>query len=212
MHIHVSDRDAAEERFAWVDELEHDYIVPTVALIEGIDEDEVIRRLGGDPSASRTLTVQQAVELVGDDHREKGMIGVGTLNNIVHTIEGIGYVGAIPAVVRDLSRGGRCFSMLIDINGGDSIHYAVDGELVVSEEHGGPINPLHPNDPRWDPTWCHGLIDMEDPGDIWGTRIFALAERVMGTAVLRSWFTDPLRIVEVPTGSSYGTTDAWSLS
>ena len=98
--------------------------------------------------------------------------------------------------------------MLIDINGDDSIHYAVDGELVVSEEHWGPINPLHPSDPRWDPTWCHGLIDMEDPSDIWGTRIFARAERVMGTSVLPSWFTDPLRIAEVPAGSSYGTTDA----
>lgn len=47
--------EAAEERFAWIDELEEDYILPTVALVAGVGRDEVIRRLHGDPEASRLL-------------------------------------------------------------------------------------------------------------------------------------------------------------
>ena len=105
------------------------------------------------------------------------------------------------------------FSVSIDVNGGDMVHYAVDGDLVVSEEHAGPIHPLRENDPRWDPEWCRGLIDAEDDEmGIWGMKIFALMERVMGGTDHPSWFTDPLRTVEVPPAAGYSANaGAWEI-
>ena len=42
-------------------------------------------------------------------------------------------------------------------------------------------------------------------------KIFALMERVMGSAVQPHWFTDPLRTVEVPAASGYAGTSAWDV-
>jgi hypothetical protein len=89
--------------------------------------------------------------------------------------------------------------------------YAVDGDLVAFEEYWGPINPLREGDPRWDPEWCRGLIDVEDPTEIWGVKIFALMERVMGDTVQPHWFADPLRTVEVPAASGYANTSVWDV-
>ncbi|MEZ0096066.1 DUF6461 domain-containing protein [Streptacidiphilus sp. EB129] len=199
----------AEARFAWVDELEEDYILPTVSLVEGVAEDEVIRRLGGLPASARPMTVLQALDRA-DESRGTGLIGVGTLGDLVFTVEG-SYTTAVPGILRDLSRGGRAFSVSIDVNGGDRLGYAVDGDLVVFEEHWGPINALREGDPRWDPGWCRSLIDVEDETEIWGVKIFALMERVMGGAVQPHWFTDPLRTVEVPAASRYANTSAWEV-
>lgn len=192
-------------RFSWISELEEDYIVPTISLIEGVDRGEVIRRLGGDPAVTRSLTVLEAVELDADDSE---FVGVGRMGNITYTIESIGYVAAVPGVVRDLSRGGRCFSVRFDVNGADSVHYAVDGDLVVYEEHYGVVNSLRPDDPRWEASWCDGLFDAEGR---WGSNILTLAERVMGVPVQRSWFSQPLMTVELPSASRYVDTSHWDV-
>ncbi|MFE7243643.1 DUF6461 domain-containing protein [Streptomyces sp. NPDC057580] len=203
--------EAAEERFAWIDELEEDYILPTVALVAGVGRDEVIRRLHGDPEAGRLLTARQAADETVRADRDEDLVGVGTVGDLVFVLEASGYTTAIPGVLRDLSRGGRCFSVQIDINGGDSVHYAVDGELVVFEEHWGQVNPLRAGDPRWDAEWCRGLIDVDDETEIWGVKIFALMERVMGTTVHPSWFTEPLDTFAIPPASSYADTPAWDV-
>ena len=198
----------AEVRFAWVDELDED-ILPTVALVGGVCADEVIRRLGGLPASDRLMTVRQAVEFA-EGNRSTGLVGVGSLGDLVFIVED-GYTTAVPGVLRDLSKGGRAFSVSADVNGGDTMGYAVDGDLVVFGEHWGPVRPLRENDPRWDPEWCRGLIDIEDESEIWGVKIFALMERVMGSAVQPQWFTDPLRTVEVPAASGYAGTSAWDV-
>ncbi|MBA4861339.1 hypothetical protein H1V43_08040 [Streptomyces sp. PSKA54] len=192
-------------RFSWIAELEEDYIVPTISLIEGADREEVIRRLGGDPAVTRSLTALEAVELDVDDSE---FVGVGRTGNITYTMESIGYVAAVPGVVRDLSRGGRCFSVRFDVNGADSVHYAVDGDLVVYEEHDGVVNSLRSDDPRWDTSWCDGLLDAEGR---WGSNILALAERVMGVSVQRSWFKESLMTAELPSASRYAGTSHWDI-
>jgi hypothetical protein len=192
------------EKFSWISELEEEYIVPTISLIEGVESDDVIRRLGGDPAATRSLTAAEALELADDSE----FVGVGQVGNIAYTIESIGYVAAVPGVVRDLSRGGRCFSVRFDVNGADSVHYAVDGDLVVYEEHDGPVNSLRADDPRWRTSWCDGLLDAEGR---WGANILALAEKVMGVPIQQSWFIEPLRTVELPPVSRYVDTPYWDI-
>lgn len=189
---------------SWISELEEDYIVPTISLIEGVDRGEVIRRLGGDPAVTRNLTAPEAAELADDSE----FVGVGQTGNFCYTIESVGYVAAVPGVVRDLSRGGRCFSVRFDVNGADSVHYAVDGDLVVYEEHDGTVHSLRADDPRWRTSWCDGLLDAEGR---WGANILALAERVMGVAVRRSWFSEPLTTVELPSAARYGGTSYWDI-
>ncbi|MFB7651476.1 MULTISPECIES: DUF6461 domain-containing protein [unclassified Streptomyces] len=190
--------------FSWIFELEEDYIVPTISLIEAVDRDDVIRRLGGDSAATRSLTALEALELADDSE----FVGVGQTGSIAYTIESIGYVAAVPGVVRDLSRGGRCFSVRFDVNGADSVHYAVDGDLVVYEEYDGPVNALRADDPRWRVSWCDGLLDAEGR---WGAKILALAERVMGIPVRRSWFSEPLMTVALPSASRYVGTSYWDI-
>ena len=201
----------AEARFAWVDELvdelEEDYIMPTVALVEGVGEDEVIRRLGGIPDSSRPMTVLEALEF---DEETRDLVGVGSMGGLVFIVEN-SFTTLVPGILRELSKGGRAFSVSIDANGGDSMGYAVGGDLVVFEEHWGPIHPLRGDDPRWDPQWCRGLINVEDETEIWGVKIFALVERVMGGTVQPHWFTHPLRTVEVPAASGYANTSAWNV-
>ncbi|MGW6394527.1 DUF6461 domain-containing protein [Streptomyces sp. NPDC055103] len=187
--------------FSWVAELEDDDVVPTVCLVEGIDPDEVIRRMGGDPAAARNMTVRETVDLAAAGERE--FVGVGRTAGSSCTAESIGHVTAVPGVVRDLSRGGRAFSVRFDVNGADSVHYAVDGELVVYAEPDGAVDALHPGDPRWDTAWNEGLHDEEGR---WGPNILALAERVMGAPVPPSLFTEALRTVELPSAARYAGT------
>ncbi len=84
--------------FSWIFELEEDDIVPTISLIEAVDRDDAIRRLGGDLAATRSPTALAAVELTDDSE----FVSVGQTGNIAYTIESIGYVAAVPGIVRDL--------------------------------------------------------------------------------------------------------------
>ncbi|NBM16207.1 DUF6461 domain-containing protein [Streptomyces sp. GC420] len=192
--------------FSWVAELEQDYIVPTVCLIEGVDPDEVIRRLGADPATARSMTVRETVDLAASGERE--FVGVGRTAGISCTVESIGYVTAVPGVLRDLSRGGRAFSVRFDVNGADSVHYAVDGDLVVYAEPYGAVESLRPGDPRWDVAWSEGLFNEEGQ---WGPNILALAESVMGAPVPPSLFTEPLATVELPSAARYAGTFHWDI-
>jgi hypothetical protein len=203
--------EAAERRFAWIDELEEDYILPTIAVVAGVGRDDVIRRLQGDHSSPRSLTARQAADEAVHRDRDEDLVGVGTVGDLVFVVEASGYTTAIPGIVRDLSHGGRCFSVSIDINGGDRVSYAVDGSLVVFEEHWGPIHPLREDDARWDPEWCRDLIDLEDESEIWGVKIFALMDRVMGGSADPSWFSQPLDTFAIPCAASYMNTPAWDV-
>lgn len=206
----VEEMATSEQRFAWIDDLEEDYILPTVTVVEGVGRAEVVRRLGGDPRAGRWMTARQMVDEALRE-RSADLVGVVTVGGLVCMVEVASSVGAVPEVVSALSRGGRCFGVWVDINGGDTVHYAVDGELVVFEEHSGPIRPLQAGDPRWDPRLCRGLIDVEDETAIWGVKIFALMERVMGVTVQPIWFTEPLETFAVPPASGQAGTAAWDV-
>ncbi|MEV7595855.1 DUF6461 domain-containing protein [Kitasatospora sp. NPDC089797] len=192
-----------DDRFDWADE--EDGFYPLLTLVEGIAEDEVIRRFGGDAKSTRLLTSEEIQDLQRDH------VSVGTVDGVVFALEVAGWTGAVPGVLRGLSRGGRCFGLQCDVNGGDTVHYAVDGDLVVYEEPYGPVKPLREGDRRWNPSWCGVLIDVTDPTELWGPKLFLLAERVMGVVIERSWFTMPLRAAELPDPMAFTDTPAWDI-
>lgn len=203
--------DVQENRFAWVDE--EDGFYPVLTFVEGATEDEVIQCLGGDLRAVRLLTADEIYDLQPSHglHRHRPFVSVGTAGSVVFALELVGSTGAVPGVLRDLSRGGRCFGLLLDINGGDRVQYAVDGHLVVYQEPRGAITPLREGDSRWNQAWCEGLIDVADPTQSWGLDLFLLAERVMGIVIERSWFTQPLRTVELPDAIGSSNTPHWDI-
>ncbi|MFF3305648.1 DUF6228 family protein [Streptomyces sp. NPDC002908] len=47
---------------------------------------------------------------------------------------------------------------------------------LVYEEPYGPVTPLREGDARWDPFWCAGLIDVTDPTEFWGLKLFLLGD------------------------------------
>ena len=193
----MHDADTGTTRFAWVDEEEGFY--PVLNLVRGCDEDEVLRRFGADPSAARMLTLDDIYALQPESYREhRYFVAVGTVGQVVFTLEVVGYTGEIPETMRRLSVGGRCFGVSIVVSGGDNVRYAVDGELVVYEEPWGPIKPLRTADPRWNPNWGQGLLPTDDPDETWGLEKLALAERVMQTRIEEEWIRGPLRTVELP--------------
>ncbi|MFJ8443394.1 hypothetical protein [Kitasatospora griseola] len=170
----------------------------------------MIRRFGGDPESTRLLVADEIHDLQPSSGCH-GYVGVGTVGDVVFAVEFVGSTGAVPGVLRDLSRGGRCFGLKFGISGGDWVHYAVDGDLVVYEEPWGPVNPLQKGDARWDATWCADLIDVTDPTESWGLKLFLLAEHVMNVTVERSWFVQPLRTAELPDLAAVRNTSAWDI-
>ncbi len=197
------------DRLSWFDELDP----LCFTLVEGIDEDEALRRLGGNPAEATMQTRAQYWDHVTDYRDVRYFVGVGTgPDGLVFAIEENGYTGHVPGVLRDLSRGGgRAFCVYTHVNAADGASSAVDGELIVFEEPWGPLTPLTPGDQRWDDTWCAGLTD--EPNDVWlrDARLLVAVERIMGTRVEAEWFDAPLRTVELPDPMKYASTDAWNV-
>ncbi|MFE7571049.1 hypothetical protein ACFU76_29495 [Streptomyces sp. NPDC057539] len=82
----------------------------------------------------------------------------------------------------------------------------------VAEDRGRPLRSEAGKEPFLaGGEWCQGLIDVNDETEIWGVKIFALMERVMGTTVHPSWFTEPLDTFTVPPASGYADTPAWDV-
>ena len=184
-------------RHAWFDALEP----LCFTLLEGVDEDEAIRRFGGDPAATELHGPELYADLLADrDYATEplSLLQIGTAETgHVFAIEINGWTGihAQHTLSRD---GARAFTVYTHVNGADRTGYAVDGRPVVDEEPWGPLTPLSDPDPAWDPAWCAGLSDVEHEQWLRGGRQLVLAERVMGTRIDPRWFEIPLRSLELP--------------
>ena len=188
------------QRLAWVERLDP----MCLTLIEGIDEDEVIRRFRGDPAETFALAVPGYWDLQPQDFQPlQFIVGVGTVGGVVFAVEENGYTGNLPVVLRSLSARGRCFCVYTHVNAADNIAYAVGGELVVDEEPWGEPVPLRTGDTRWDPAWVRGLTDVEREVWLRGARLFLAAERAMDVRIERAWFTEPIRSARIPDPDIY---------
>lgn len=168
-------------------------------LVQGLDEAEVLRRLGGERSRPGTLTVAQATELsYSFQAGYPQLVLATTAGGWAVAVEDNGWEGARPEVLRALTRGTRAVSVYRNVNALGHFSHAVDGELLVQFE------PLFP-ERRWgarpdlllpqmravglDPDWDeppYGEVDAA-----------ALAERVTGVHLDPGLLARPMLAAEI---------------
>jgi hypothetical protein len=172
-----------------------------LSLVRGLDEAELLRRLGGERSQPGTLTLAEAGELAGSFHAGYPQIILAAkADGWSVAVENNGWEGSRPEVLRALSQGTQAASVYQNVNALRSFNYAVDGEVLVTFE------PLFPEQ-RWgsqpdlllpqmravglDPDW------REPPyGDV-DTAALALAERVTGVHLDPTLLDGPLVGAEI---------------
>lgn len=102
--------------------------------------------------------------------------------------------------------------MSFSVEGTNSFHYAVEGDLVVYEEDVvDAVEPLRTNDPRWDPSWCDAMADIDSSGRARGVHLLVLTEQVMGLTAKETWISDRLKTVRVPNSIRFANTPAWDI-
>jgi Family of unknown function (DUF6461) len=171
------------------------------SLVRGLDEAEVLRRLGGERSQPRTHTLGEAAELSGSFHAGyPKLVLAAKVGSWVVAVEDNGWEGTRPEVLRVLSRGTRAVSVYRNVNAHGRFSYAVDGTVLVGFE------PLFPQR-RWgsqpdlllgpmravalDPDWAqppYGRVDLA---------ALALAERLTGVHLDAAILDGPLVTAEV---------------
>jgi Family of unknown function (DUF6461) len=129
MRARVAETTAAD--YAW---LKDDWVF-CFSLVGGLDEVEVLRRLGGERTQPRTLTLGEAGQLSGSFHAGyPQLILVAKAGGWSVAVEDNGWEGTRPEVLRALSRGTRAVSVHSTVGALGHFNYAVDGEVLVSFE------------------------------------------------------------------------------
>jgi Family of unknown function (DUF6461) len=114
-----------------------------ITLVRGLDEVEVLRRVGGERSQSRMLTVGEAAQLSGSFQAGyPQLVLAAKAGGWSVAVEDNGWEGSRPEVLRALSGGTQAVSVYRNVNALGYFSYAVDGALLVSFE------PLFPQR-RW---------------------------------------------------------------
>jgi hypothetical protein len=171
-----------------------------ITLVRGLDEAEVLRRFGGEHSPPRRLTVAEVGELWEPlPTRYLQLVLVATADGWVVAVEGNGFEGWRPEVLRALSRDTQAVSVFDNSIEG-YFSYAADGALLVQFEllfpqrrWGSQTDLLLPQmravglDPDWQQP-PHGELD---------TAALALAERVTGVHLDPSILDGPLLVAEI---------------
>jgi hypothetical protein len=171
-----------------------------ITLARGLDEVEVLRRFGGERSQPRPLTVAEAAQLSGSFHAGyPQLVLVATAGGWAVAVEGNGWQGWRPEVLRALSRGTQAVSVFD--NGGEGyFSHAADGGLLVQFEL------LFPRR-RWGSQPDLLLAQMravgldpdfrQPPGGEFDAAGLALATRVTGVHLDPSMLDGPLLAAEV---------------
>jgi hypothetical protein len=172
-----------------------------ITLVRGLDEREVLRRLGGEHSQPRLLTVGEAGRLSGSFQAGYPQIVlVARTDGWAVAVEDNGWEGSRPEVLRALSAGTQAVSVYRNVNALGYFSDAVDGEVLVRFEL------LFPQR-RWgsrpdlllpqmravglDPDWQEPLYGEVDPAAL------ALAERVTGVHLDPRMLEGPLPAAEI---------------
>jgi hypothetical protein len=172
-----------------------------LSLVRGLDEAELLRRLGGERSQPGTLTLAEAGELAGSFHAGYPQIILAAkADGWSVAVENNGWEGSRPEVLRALSQGTQAVSVYQNVNALRSFNHAVDGEVLVTFE------PLFPEQ-RWGSQpdlllpqmRAVGLDpDRQEPpyGEV-DTAAMALAERLTGVHLDPTLLDGPLRGAEI---------------
>ena len=171
-----------------------------ITLVRGLGEAEVLRRVGGERSQPRRLTVAQVAELSEPlPARHLQLVLVATADGWSVAAEANGFEGWRPEVLRALSRGSQAVSVLD--NGSEGyFSYAAEGRLLVQFEL------LFPQR-RWGRRPDLLLAQMravgldpdrdQPPAGGLATAGLALAERVTGVHLAPRVLEGPLMAAEI---------------
>ncbi|WP_212765033.1 ankyrin repeat domain-containing protein [Streptomyces sp. I05A-00742] len=142
-----------------------------VAFVAGIDEDEVIRRLGGDPADFPPLDLAREPGPYGtgpaafdpDDYEASlRYLGVRNVPGGCVLTQPMGYLPSDSAILEPVSAGTAAYGLYFNPNGGTFGTFARDGRTVVQEEIG--MTPAADDPPehwfyRFWQVGEHGTID-----------------------------------------------------
>jgi hypothetical protein len=143
--------------------------------------EEVVRRLGGDPST----IAPSAPDEVPPGHTAFHLHPAGSA---VALLEVNDYQGSRPEVLRRLSDGARVHSAFWNVNAVSRLSYAVYGKVLASFE------ALPPPE---DPGPLDGDLDDLFTGDDWQAALLAVVERRTGV-VLDDWVSRPHPVAVLP--------------
>jgi hypothetical protein len=182
-------------------------------FIRGLDENEVIRRFGGDSPATRSTSLPEPmdVDLYGAGARVPRGLSAPTVSLVVESVgdwvvvaERAGWQGAIPDVLA-VAVGAEVITVYWDGLNSGSFLYAAGGKLVTGFELG-DSEFRHGSEPDRLLAVMQGLAFDEDRGVVAG---LALAGRLTGAWLTQSWVVEPHRSVVLPPGSSDGYRYVW---
>jgi hypothetical protein len=172
--------------YEWVEQME----AFCFSALVGVDVDEAIRRLGGDPSANPVPRTFEQCFWPADGTQ---WAQVGEVNGGLLVAEHNGW--RAEEVVEDLSRGGQMACFFRNVQAVMHFVYAVDGEVLAEFDpllERGPVSGVSP-----------GVLDraaQDLPFGLFGAEesAMSLIERLTGVRVRREWLDAPQRAVALP--------------
>lgn len=167
-----------------------------LAVVDGVTEDELIDRYGGDPSAAAPATFDQALDLAPGG---EPMLFVRSVRGLVLAVEDNGWQGTRPEVLREVTAGrGRMISAFWNVNALSQLSLAEKGETLVHFEALDPSHRFGPDPDRLLPVLHQvGLLPDDGTVDRAWARMLALVEVVTGVAVTAEVLAGPFRAVRL---------------
>jgi hypothetical protein len=172
-----------------------------ITLVRGLDEVQVLRRLGGERSQPRALTVGEAGALSGSFHAGYPQIVlVARAGSWAVAVEDNGWEASRPEVLRALSAGTQAVSVYRNVNALGYFSDAVDGEVLVRFELLFPQRRWGSRPDLLLPQMRGVGLDPDGQEPPYGevdTAALALAERVTGVHLDPRMLEGPLLAAEI---------------
>ncbi len=173
--------------YAWVDGLD----AYCFTVLHGVEVDEAIRRLGGDPGATQRRTFEEC--FWRPDCAQ--WIQVGPVGAGVVLAENNGWRVSEDDTAMNLSRGGRLTSTFCDVSAVMRFVYAVDGVIRAAFD---PLLDKRPEEGT-DPRCLDGLLaDLPFDLDAVARSAMTLMERISGVRIEAGWLDDRQRAFALP--------------
>jgi hypothetical protein len=171
-------------------------VASCITFVRSRNADEVLLRFGGDPATARLMTLTEVAEEncnSGDPCDYAPLLLVDTINDWVMIFEDNGFQATRHEVLQAVSLGTEMVSVYWNVNARQQFIYALDGKTVTEFKLQSPESRRGTEPDR--------LLDYMkglpfESGNTLASAL-ALAERITGIRVDRSWFKVERRVVQV---------------
>ncbi|OPC78458.1 hypothetical protein B4N89_36895 [Embleya scabrispora] len=186
---------ATGSEYVWFEELFPDLAEACcLTLVEGLDPDEVLRRLGGSEAPSltgATAITEAAFAMPEESDGRRQLLAMAQLGSWTLVVEPNGYLGVTEDRALPASAGTRWISHFVNINGVDAWVWAEDGDLRLAFEPTLPES-RRGSDPDGyvDAMRAAGFDFAPDPPDDYvpARACFAFAEHLTGVVLTAGVF------------------------